>query len=416
MRTQHELSSAVFTPALFVATLGYFVDVFDLLLFAIVRVPSLRDLGVAEDRLLDVGLTLINMQMFGMLLGGILWGIWGDKRGRVSVLFGSILLYSLANIANAFVAYCGDQVILAYGILRLLAGIGLAGELGAAITLITETLTSEKRGYGTAIVASLGLMGGGVASLVSEYMSWQTAYLVGGCMGLLLLVMRLSIRESSFFTAMDHKSARGDLRLIFYSPKSILKYLRCVLIGTPTWFTIGILVTFSPELSKALGVHGGSVSAAKALFYAYLGISLGDLLSGLLSQWLRSRKKAIFIFLMAAATAIFFYLVFGGRLDQTQFYALCFFLGLFTGYWAVFVTTASEQFGTNIRATVTTTAPNFVRGSVVLLTLAFEHLSAPFGLIGSAALVGTLSLTVALYALFGLEETYGKNLNFLETL
>jgi MFS family permease len=412
LNTKTPLSS-ILTPALFVATLGYFVDVFDLLLFGIVRVASLKDLGLAPERLLEVGLHLINMQMMGMLLGGILWGVWGDKKGRVSVLFGSILLYSIANILNAFVGSLGENAILGYALCRFFAGVGLAGELGAAITLVSETLSAEHRGYGTAIVAGLGLFGGVAASLVSEYLSWSTAYIVGGVMGLCLLIMRMSISESTLFSKMEKNVAKGDLTLFLKSPSKLLRYLRCILIGLPTWFTIGILVTFSPELASALGIVG-QISAAKAIFYAYIGISLGDLLSGILSQLFKTRRKIIITFLIATAGANAFYVLFGHVLNVSQFYALCAVLGIVTGYWAVFVTTASEQFGTNVRATVTTTVPNFVRGSLVILTISFEKLKGPLGLVGSATAVGLVCLCIALWAAWGLEETYGKDLNFIE--
>lgn len=391
-----------------VAALGYFVDIYDLLLFGIVRVASLRDIGVPEDQLLDKGVLLINTQMIGLLVGGVLWGVLGDKKGRLSVLFGSIALYSIANIANAFVS-----TVEAYAVWRFIAGIGLAGELGAAITLVSETMSKEHRGYGTAVVAGVGILGAVAAAVVGDYFSWQTAYIIGGVMGLALLALRVSMFESGMFEQTRHvECARGDLRMLVFPLSRFLRYARCILIGVPVWFVVGILLTFSPELARELGVQS-PIEAGKSIMWGYAGLALGDFTSGWLSQILRSRRKIVGTFLTITSALICVYL-FSRNLSGTGFYTLCFLMGVGCGYWAVFVTIAAEQFGTNLRATVTTTVPNFVRGAVVPLTLAFTALNPSLGLIHSAMVVGALTMVVAFASLWFMRETWGKDLDYIE--
>ncbi len=393
--------------ALVVAALGYFVDIYDLILFSIVRVKSLTSLGLDPTGVRDEGIFIINMQMIGMLLGGILWGVLGDKKGRLSVLFGSIFLYSAANIANGFVTS-----VEAYAWLRFIAGVGLAGELGAGITLVSEIMDKEKRGYGTMLVATVGILGAVVASLVGAE-DWRTAYFVGGGMGLLLLVLRIGVYESGMFTRLREKEvSRGSFFSLFSTRRKVVKYLSSILIGLPIWFVVGILITFSKEIGEALGVTPHP-NPGLAIMYCYIGLAAGDLASGVLSQWLRTRKKVTlgFILLAIAMMGIYF---FAHDVSLTTFYVICVLLGFSGGYWAIFVTMASEQFGTNIRATVTTTAPNFVRGAVVPMTLLFRGGIDEFGIVGSAALVGSGAVVIALIALYNLEETYGKDLNYIE--
>ena len=392
-----------------IGALGYFVDIYDLLLFSIVRTKSLADLGVPPADSLTVGLALLSWQMWGLLGGGLLWGVLGDKRGRVSVLFGSILLYSTANIANAFVTTLGQ-----YEFWRFVAGVGLAGELGAAITLVSETLPAKHRGYGTAVVAGVGLFGAVLAAYVGKNYSWRTAFIVGGVLGFALLLTRVSMLESGMFSRVrDETVKRGDLRMLFLSPPRLFRLVRCVLIGLPIWFVVGILVTGAPEFARAFGVVG-AVSAASAVQWTYLGLVLGDLASGGLSQWLGSRRRVVLGFLLFTTALVAVFLTRTGG-TATQLYALCAAMGFGIGYWAVFVTIAAEQFGTNLRATVTTSVPNFVRGSVPLLTAAFIGLkSRGLSLVASASVVGAACLALALVSLWRMEETYGKELDYLE--
>ncbi|MCD9019909.1 MFS transporter [Parachryseolinea silvisoli] len=398
----------ILRPPVIIAALGYFVDIYDLLLFSIVRVPSLRALGRTGDALLRDGIFLINIQMAGLLTGGILWGILGDKRGRLSVLFGSILLYSLANLANGFVTTVPQ-----YAILRFIAGVGLAGELGAGITLVAEILPRQIRGYGTTLVAAVGLFGAVLAYFVAELTDWQVAYWIGGGLGLCLLLLRYSVSESGMFAEVrDKKVERGNFFILFSRGPLLASYLRCILIGLPIWFVIGILVTFSPEFAVSMNLPE-AIDAGKAVMCCYIGLSLGDLSSGLLSQALKSRKKVVLVFLFLTATAMAIYLT-STALSATAFYTRCFFLGFAIGYWALFVTIAAEQFGTNIRATVATTVPNFVRGTVVPLTLAFEWLRISHSMIFSAWVVGGASLLIAALALWKMKETFGKDLHFVE--
>lgn len=411
MNTASPPSSRAVVTTVLVGALGYFVDIYDLLLFSIVRVASLRDLGVPAPRLLEEGLSLLSVQMWGLLVGGVVWGILGDKRGRLSVLFGSILLYSVANIANAFV-----HTTQTYALWRFIAGVGLAGELGAAITLVSETLPARTRGYGTATVAGVGLLGAIAAALVGRHLSWRTAYLIGGGLGLVLLATRMTMLESGMFDrlrAANTAVVRGDFLMLLRDRRRFGRYLRCILIGLPIWYVVGILVTASPEFAAAFRATG-PVSAGDAVLYTYVGLVVGDLSSGFVSQWIGSRRRVVAAYLAMTALLSGAYLTLSAPTPSTV-YALCVGLGVAIGYWAVFVTIAAEQFGTNLRATVTTSVPNFVRGSVPLLTGAFLSLRrAGLGMVASAALVGAGTFALALGSLWGLEETFGKDLDYHE--
>lgn len=391
-----------------VASLGYFVDIYDLILFNVVKKASLMSLGVAENMVDQEGVFLFNLQMFGMLVGGLLWGILGDRKGRVKVLFGSILLYSLANIANAMVTD-----LTTYGIIRFIAGVGLAGELGAGITLVNETMTKEKRGYGTMILVTFGALGAVFAAIIADQFDWQTSYYVGGGMGLLLLLIRMGTLESGMFKNMSHSSVKkGDFLSLFSSGKQFMKYLNCILIGLPVWFVIGLLIALCVSFSKETGVIG-EVKTGTAIMFAYIGLSVGDLFSGLLSQMLRSRKKVVYLYIALCATLSATFLFVEG-LSSGMFYVLCLLLGVGTGYWALFVTIASEQFGTNIRSTVTTTVPNFVRGAVWPITFGFQALVPTTGFIGAAVVVGSICMGLALYATISVKETFAKDLDYTE--
>ncbi|MBD1365924.1 MFS transporter [Mucilaginibacter sp. ZT4R22] len=390
-----------------VASLGYFVDIYDLLVFSIVRKASLHDIGVADADMLSKGQFIINVQMFGLLLGGLLWGIMGDKLGRIKVLFGSILLYSIANFANAY-AYDVNS----YALIRFIAGIGLAGELGAGITLVSETLSKEKRGYGTMIVAVVGLFGAAAAYAVAKY-GWQTAYMVGGGLGILLLLLRVGTFESGMFkNVQESKVSKGNFLMLFTDFKRFKKYLYCILIGAPLWYVVGVLVTFSPEFGVALKSKE-VLSAGEGVLYTYIGIAIGDIFAGLLAQVTRSRKLTMMVFLLLSLVSAFVYLRSEG-ITHDKFVWICFFMGCTVGYWATFVTIAAEQFGTNIRATVTTTVPNFVRGSLIPITMAFNALKANYGMITSGYIMMVILTVIALFSLSQLKETFGKDLNYIE--
>jgi putative MFS transporter len=405
----NKVSSAALTAAILVASLGYFVDIYDLLLFSIVRVPSLKSLGLSGTELTDTGIMLLNVQMIGMLIGGVLWGMLGDKKGRLSVLFGSIFLYSMANIANGFVHSVNE-----YAIWRFIAGLGLAGELGAGITLVAELMPKEKRGYATTIVASVGVSGAVVAYFIAQQFEWRTSFFIGGGLGLLLLLLRVGVAESGMFNQSKDAGNRGDFFALFKNKKQFGKYIRCILIGVPLWFVVGVPITFSPEFGKVLGVQG-EVNAGAAVAWCYGGIVIGDIIGGLLSQRLQSRLKVVYIYLTLAALGVGFYFMQSG-LTLQQFYWLCFAIGLTVGYWVIFMTIATEQFGTNIRATVTTTVPNFVRGAVVPLTLLFKGLRPLLNgsMVYSGIIVAVISFTFAFLALSRMKETFSKDLDYLE--
>jgi MFS family permease len=395
-----------------VAALGYFVDVYDLILFTVVRNPSLMSLGLSGSELLNQGLNLMNIQMGGMLIGGILWGIYGDKKGRKSVLFGSIILYSVANVLNGLVTDLN-----LYALLRFVAGIGLAGELGAGITLVNETLPPSKRGIGTLIIAGVGAAGAVFAPIIAGLSSdpewWRTCYFIGGGMGLALLLLRLGTFESSMYVQMDLGVEKGNFFQLFSNGRIFKKYLYCILMGLPIWYIIGILVFSAPEISALVGIDG-KLSGGDAIMYCYLGLALGDFASGALSQWLKSRGKAVFIYLVIAVGICIYYLFGMSNITTTQAYAMIAFLGFFGGYWAVFLTYSSEQFGTNIRMTVTTTVPNFVRGALIPISLLFKFLIPSVGLIHAASYVGILCFSLAIFAVSQLKETYGKSLDYIE--
>jgi putative MFS transporter len=405
----NKVSSAALTAAILVASLGYFVDIYDLLLFSIVRVPSLKSLGLSGTELTDTGIMLLNVQMIGMLIGGVLWGMLGDKKGRLSVLFGSIFLYSMANIANGFVHSVNE-----YAVWRFIAGLGLAGELGAGITLVAELMPKEKRGYATTIVASVGVSGAVVAYFIAQQFEWRTSFFIGGGLGLLLLLLRVGVAESGMFNQSKDAGNRGDFFALFKNKKQFGKYIRCILIGVPLWFVVGVPITFSPEFGKVLGVQG-EVNAGAAVAWCYGGIVIGDIIGGLLSQRLQSRLKVVYIYLTLAALGVGFYFMQSG-LTLQQFYWLCFAIGLTVGYWVIFMTIATEQFGTNIRATVTTTVPNFVRGAVVPLTLLFKGLRPLLNgsMVYSGIIVAVISFTFAFLALSRMKETFSKDLDYLE--
>lgn len=391
-----------------VASLGYFVDIYDLLIFSIVRTKSLHDIGVADADMRLQGVFVINMQMFGLLLGGILWGVIGDKLGRIKVLFGSILLYSLANFANGMVHDLNT-----YALIRFIAGIGLAGELGAGITLVSETLSKERRGYGTTIIAVIGLFGAVAANIVGTY-GWRNAYFIGGGLGIVLLLLRIGTFESGMFKNISAATevSKGNILMLFNNRKRFLKYLYCILIGAPLWYVVGILVTQSPEFGKALG-STETLSAGVGIQYTYIGISIGGIFAGVLAQFTKSRKLTMMVFLLLSVISVVCYLSASGITNE-QFIWLCSFMGFAVGYWATFVTIAAEQFGTNIRSTVTTTVPNFVRGSLIPINYVFNLLVLRYGMIHSGYIMMFVLTGISLFSLSQLKESFSKDLDYVE--
>ena len=390
-----------------VASLGYFVDIYDLVIFSIVRVKSLHDIGVSDADMRLTGVHVINMQMFGLLLGGILWGILGDKLGRIKVLFGSILLYSLGNFANGMV-----HDVTWYSIIRFITGIGLAGELGAGITLVSETLSKEKRGWGTMLVAMIGLLGAVAAAIVGKY-DWRTAYYVGGGLGIILLLLRVGTFESGMYKNVEKSElSKGNILMLFNDRKRFLKYLYCILIGAPLWYVVGILITQAPEFGKAMGAKE-TLSAGTGILYSYVGISIGGIFAALLAQVTKSRKITMYIYLILSTISVVAYLGATG-ITNSKFIWLCFFMGFAVGYWATFVTIASEQFGTNIRATVTTTVPNFVRGSLIPINSLFNLFVVHYGMVNSGYIMMFLLTAIALFSVSQLKESFHKDLDYME--
>lgn len=392
-----------------VASLGYFIDIYDIVIFSIVRVESFQDIGISPEKMRRGGELVLNAQMAGLLIGGVVWGIIGDKFGRIKVLFGSILLYSAANIANAYIHDLNT-----YALIRFIAGFGLAGELGAGVTLVNESMHKDKRGYGTMLIATIGVLGAVAAFYVAEHFAWRNAYIVGGVLGFALLLLRLGTFESGMYKqTMDKKDiVKGDIKMLFTDKTRFKRYMYCLLIGLPIWFVVGIFVTLAPEFGEALGAPV-ALSAGKGILYCYIGISLGDLFAGLLAQLTKSRRLAVFIFQIGILISSIWYLTSTG-ITETKFHWLAFFMGLSVGYWATFVTIASEQFGTNLRSTVTTTAPNFVRGALIPSTLLFEFLVPRFSIITAGIIMIVLLSLIALFALSRLKESFNIDLNYLE--
>jgi len=400
----------IFSIAIIVAALGYFVDIYDLLLFGIIRIESLQSLHLSPAQILTAGEGIIEWQMWGLLLGGIIWGVMGDKKGRLSVLFGSIMLYSLANIANGFV-----QTVDQYKLIRFIAGIGLAGELGAGITLVAELTPKEKRGLSTSLVAGIGLTGAIVAFVMKQNFNWRICYLIGGGLGALLLVLRLSVLESGMFHQTKKLNVqRGNLLMLFNNRERLKKYFLSILIGLPTWFVIGVLITFSSEFGKQMGITE-KIDPGKSIMFAYIGISAGDILIGIISQKLKSRKKALYLFY--GFTTLFMLLFFTAQWNGSaaRMYWICAGLGYGTGFWAIFVTMGAEQFGTNLRATAATTIPNMVRGMLAIFILPlFQWLRSITDYYTGGWITAIIIMAITITAAILSKETFNKDLNFVE--
>lgn len=410
----NEKKYGIFSVPVIVAALGYFVDIYDLLLFTIVREPSLRALGVADENMIAASTKIINWQMVGLLIGGLIWGVMGDKRGRLSVLFGSILLYSVANFVTGYVQNT-DQ----YAWARFVAGLGLAGELGAGITLVSELLPKNKRGIGTSLVAGIGLFGAVFAYFTFEFtgQDWRLCYKIGGVLGIVLLFLRISVSESGMFkeTKTLENVQRGNVLMFFNNAERFKKYMLAILIGLPTWFVIGILVNYSNRFAKAL--YGETaVDSGRAIMYAYIGIAIGDILIGFVSQYFKSRKKALYLFYaLTAVSGILFFSSLNN--NDTTMYVICAALGFSTGFWAIFVTIGAEQFGTNLRATAATTIPNMVRGSLPLLNILFKDIfqdSFHWNIVQSGITTGVIAMSITLVAAWFTKETFHKDLNYIE--
>jgi MFS family permease len=408
---QHKQIGLWSLPVL-VAALGYFVDVYDLLLFTIVRQPSVLAVGSTLDTIIVDSAHIINWQMSGLLIGGILWGIIGDKKGRLKVLFGSILLYSVANILTSFVQNV-DQ----YAYCRFIGGIGLAGELGAGITLVSEMLPKNKRGIGTSMVAGIGLFGAVFAYFTFQYTKdWRLCYQIGGGLGVFLLILRVRVAESFMFeSAKLENIQKGNFLMFLNNRKRFSKYIKAILIGLPTWFVIGVLVNYSNKFATAK--YGENlIDSGRSVMFAYIGIATGDLVIGYVSQYFKSRKKALLVFyILNTIGMILFFSAFNDSDDRM--YAICGFLGFSTGYWAIFNQMAAEQFGTNLRATAATTIPNMVRGALPLINLLFLDIlqkSLGWTIVQSGILTGVIVMGITLIAFVFTEETFHKDLDYLE--
>jgi MFS family permease len=410
--TNQSLKSQFLNLAVIVAALGYFVDIYDLLLFTIVREPSLIGINIGDADIMAASMKIINWQMVGLLIGGVLWGVMGDKRGRLSVLFGSILLYSVANFATGYV-----QTVDQYAWLRFIAGIGLAGELGAGITLVSEMMPQKSRGVVTSFVAGVGLFGAVFAYFIYKTTNdWRLCYKIGGVLGIFLLVLRIKVSESPIFKSIESKHvSKGNLLMFFNKPSRFKKYILAILIGLPTWFVIGIMLNLSNRFAKDL--YGeNSIDSGASIMYGYIGIALGDIVVGLVSQHFKSRKKALYIFYAMTILGIVYFF---SPLNNNDFsmYAVSMYLGFSTGFWAIFVTMGAEHFGTNLRATAATTIPNVVRGALPLMNLLFKdyfQANLQWTMLQSAMVTGAIVMAISVVALIFTEETFHKDLDYIE--
>jgi putative MFS transporter len=410
--SNQSLKSQFLNLAVIVAALGYFVDIYDLLLFTIVREPSLIGINIGDADIMSASMKIINWQMVGLLIGGVLWGVMGDKRGRLSVLFGSILLYSVANFATGYV-----QTVDQYAWLRFIAGIGLAGELGAGITLVSELMPQKNRGVVTSFVAGVGLFGAVFAYFIYKTTNdWRLCYKIGGVLGIFLLVLRIKVSESSIFKNLESKHvSKGNILMFFNKSARFKKYILAILIGLPTWFVIGIMLNLSNRFAKDL--YGeNSIDSGASIMYGYIGIALGDIVVGLVSQHFKSRKKALYIFYAMTILGIVYFF---SPLNNNDFsmYAVSMYLGFSTGFWAIFVTMGAEHFGTNLRATAATTIPNVVRGALPLMNLLFKdyfQANLQWTMLQSAMVTGAIVMAISVVALIFTEETFHKDLDYIE--
>ena len=407
-----EKKISIFSLPVIVAALGYFVDIYDLLLFTIVKKTSMLGVGSTEATLLVDSTRVINWQMTGLLLGGIIWGVLADKKGRLSVLFGSIILYSTANFATGFVTSV-DQ----YAWARFIGGLGLAGELGAGITLVSELLPKNKRGVGTSLVAGIGLFGAVAAYFTYQYtQDWRLCYKIGGVLGICLLLLRVKVAESGMFaTAKASEVVKGNFFMLLNNGKRFKKYFVAILIGLPTWYVIGILLNQSDRFGKAM-FNSTTIDSGRAIMFGYVGIAVGDILIGLVSQYFKSRKKALLLFYGLTMLGLLFYYSNYNNSDTTM-YLVAGWLGFSTGFWAIFVTMGAEQFGTNLRATAATTIPNMVRGALPLMNMLFLDLfqkSWHWSIVYSGIITGIIVMCVAFTAYAFTEETFHKDLDYME--
>jgi MFS family permease len=401
-----------------VGALGFFVDIYDLLVFNIVRKSSLKELGLNNDAITNIGENILNWQMLGLAIGGILWGMMGDKKGRKSVLFGSILIYSLTTIANGFV-----HDVTTYTILRFIAGLGLAGELGASITLTSEMLPKEKRGIAAAIIATSGVMGTITAYIVhtASNENWRLCYFIGGGMGLLLLLLRVKVLDSGMYDA----AKKGDLQMgkfsMFLTNKErFFRFLKCILIGLPVWYVIGVLISFSDQFADKF--HISNFDQRKALMLQYVGLAFGDMCAGFFSNYIKSRKKTLLIYYILLSVCIFCFFVLKGGGNATNMYIFCVLLGFCSGISVLYITMSAESFGTNLRATAAISIPNLVRGFLLPISFLFKFLRSDVffspqdenGYVTAAWIVGVVVMITGFIAAIRMKETFGKDLDFVE--
>lgn len=404
--TTPALTTRVLNATVIVTALGYFIDLFDYYVFLVTRQKVLTDFGFSGSQLMETGLYMVNLQFAGLLVGGVIFGVLGDKIGRKQSLLGSILLYSIATLASGM-----THNIDVFAALRFIAGIGIAGEVGVGVTMVSETMDKNRRGLGVTAFIGVGLLGVVAAALMSELLHWRTCYIIGGLAGLLLLVTRIWVMEPQMFTDLNKSVKRGSFRVLFASPDGVRRYVLCILLAVPVFFGVSIIATLSPELSIALGASPPA-SVSTTMIIAYTMMVIGEIVIGLLSQRLKSRKKviALFLVLMAITLGVGFH---NGALDATGYYILAGVVGFFMGYWVNFIALSAEQFGTNVRSLAANTIPNFTRGTTIAINMAFLALKDD-GVVYAASIVGFTVIVIALLALWKLPETFGKDLDYTE--
>lgn len=389
-----------------VVALGYYVDAYDLLVMSAVRKPSLLSLGVPESETLNIGLSLLNYQLVGLMIGGVMWGVIADKYGRKKALFGSILIYSFANIANGYI----NSVNMYYW-LRIIAGFGLAGELGVGISLITENVAKERRTISTAIVSFFGMLGASTGGWFGSIFEWQNCFLIGGFAGLLLLLLRLKVEESVMFNEIKDKNvSKGNIWMIIKNPKTLLTYFFCTLAGAASILFIGVFIQSTPELGKLFNLN---ITAGIALIWYYLGASVSEIIAGLLSKLLKERKAPIYIFYAISLLAITNFCV-NVPNSPYFFYLNCLFLGFGLGWWSQLITLSAELFGINVRATAATSIPTFARAWNIPFSNIFKQNIPNLGIVNSAFGIGVIVVSLAIISITMVKETFENDANFIE--
>lgn len=400
-----------------VASLGYFVDAYDLIIASVVRSSAIVELGLAQvgtPEHTKYAQLFEYVQSAGILLGGIIFGVYSDKKGRKKALYYSIAIYSIANILNGLLSASVPFVGTVYCILRFICGFALAAELSIGIVMISETMKAKHRGYGTMIVVSFGILGAVLAAVLFEFIGihWQTLYLIGGIAGVLLLIFRFSVKETNPFLDLENQeSERGSWVMIFKNRRLLKILFNAILLGFPIYFFISIPIKFATDYGKELGL---TIKGTIPIIVFYIAMSVSDIIANYLCQLFENRKKVLYFYLGLCTISVFLLHFYPPTTPEQYFYLFSPLMGFASGYWALLITFTNEQIGTNIRSTYTTAVPNVVRSLFIPIQLLLTVLQPTFGTSTSVFYIGVLAVILALLGLYSLKETWGKNLKFID--